>query len=49
MNEKSVNKCLYCDCYDEDFGCTMPSMDKWYACPLEANDEELQEDLRNDT
>ena len=38
MNEKSVNECLYCDCYDEDFGCTMPSMDKCYACPLEAND-----------
>ena len=48
MNEKSVNRCLYCDCYDEDFGCTMSSMDKWYACPLETNDEELQEELIND-
>lgn len=31
MNEK--NKCLACDCYDEDFGCTMPSIHKFYACP----------------
>ena len=34
--------CLDCDCYDEDFGCTMPSVDKSYACPLE-EDEELRE------
>ena len=43
MNEKNVNECLYCGCYDEDFGCTMPSIDKWYACPLEADEEELRE------
>ena len=43
MNEKNVNECLYCGCYDEDFGCTMPSIDKWYACPLERNEEELRE------
>lgn len=29
-----MNECLYCDCYDEDFGCTMSSIDKEYACPL---------------
>ena len=28
-------ECLRCDCYDSDFGCTCPSIDKWYACPLE--------------
>lgn len=29
------NPCLGCGFYDCDFGCTCPSMDKWYACPLE--------------
>jgi hypothetical protein len=37
--EKSCYSCDCCDCYDEDFGCTMPSVDKSYACPLEAEDE----------
>ena len=27
------NLCLDCDCYDSDFGCTMSSIDKSYACP----------------
>lgn len=48
MNEKNVNECLYCGCYDEDFGCTMPSIDKWYACPLEADEEELGRILDNE-
>lgn len=30
----SGNMCLFCDCYDDDRGCTMPSSDKQYACPL---------------
>lgn len=30
----SKNECLRCDCYDEDVGCTMPSIDKCYACSL---------------
>ncbi|WMJ84281.1 hypothetical protein ACS3UN_08010 [Oscillospiraceae bacterium LTW-04] len=30
----SENPCLYCGCYDEDFGCTMFFVDKGYACPL---------------
>lgn len=34
--------CYSCDCYDEDFGCTMPSIDKSYACPLEADEETLR-------
>lgn len=37
------NPCLYCDCYNLDMGCMMPSIDKWYACPLEINEEELEE------
>lgn len=27
--------CFTCGFYDEDYGCTCPSCDKWYACPLE--------------
>lgn len=37
------NQCFECDCYDSDFGCTCPSLDKWYACPLEMTEEELQD------
>lgn len=29
-----MSDCIYCDCYDPDLGCTMPSVDKSYACPL---------------
>lgn len=39
MNKRETNPCLYCDCYDEDFGCTMPSVDKAYACPLEKREK----------
>ena len=37
-----MNECLGCGCYDEDFGCTMPSIDKWYACPLCAREDEIE-------
>lgn len=36
-------ECLKCDCYDEDVGCTMPSVDKCYACSLYAYEDELKE------
>lgn len=29
------NECFHCDCYDSDRGCTMPSIDRVYACTLE--------------
>ena len=32
-NEK--DPCLTCGCYDQDMGCTMPSVDKLYACSRE--------------
>lgn len=32
-----LNECFQCDCYDEDFCCTMSSYDKVYACPLNYN------------
>lgn len=35
-----MNECFNCDCYDEDYGCTMPSCDKWYACPVYGLSEE---------
>lgn len=38
-----MNECLKCDCYDEDVGCAMPSIDKCYACPLYECEDELKE------
>ena len=35
--------CLNCDCHDPDMGCTMPSIDKSYACPLVSCDDEQTE------
>lgn len=31
--------CFDCDCYDSDFGCTMPSIDLSYACSLSSDDD----------
>lgn len=36
-------ECLSCDCYDPDMGCTMLSIDREYACPITANENELKE------
>lgn len=37
------------DCYDCDFNqcgaCICPSIDKWYACPIESQKEENQKEL----
>ena len=31
-----MDKCYNCGFWDSDYeGCTCPSLDKWYACPLE--------------
>ena len=30
-----MKKCRICGFYDEDYGCTCPSQDRWYACPIE--------------
>lgn len=35
MERKDKNPCINCDCNDEELGCTMPSLDKSYACTLE--------------
>lgn len=39
MKEKEwMSPCLTCGCYDEDYGCTMPSVDMLYACSLYADE-----------
>ena len=38
--------CMDCDAYDCDFGCTMPSIHKWYACPIESELPENQAKLQ---
>lgn len=41
-----MNRCLSCSCWDSDReGCTMPSMDMWYACPIESQKPENQKEL----
>lgn len=40
-----MNRCLTCGCWDSDLGCTMPSIDMWYACPIEAEKPENQRAL----
>jgi len=41
------NPCVGCGCYDEDMGCTCPSVDIWYVCPLEP--EPTDEDFLTET
>lgn len=43
-----MNKCFQCDCYDEDYGCTMPSIDKGYACPLNQEYYKEQEETNDE-
>lgn len=30
-----MDECYECGFNDEDYGCTCPHSDKWYACPIE--------------
>lgn len=30
-----MKECYTCGFNDEDYGCTCPHADKWYACPIE--------------
>lgn len=39
---RKINPCYGCGCYDEDMGCTMPSIDREYACPLKNENEETE-------
>ena len=36
----SDDPCIGCLCYDPDFACTMPSIDRSFACPLYADPDE---------
>ena len=40
-----MDKCLKCGFNDSDFGCTCPSYDKWYACPIESEKPENKQAL----
>lgn len=42
---ESSDPCLDCDCNDPDMGCTMPGVDRSYACPLGSRDCEQTEAL----
>lgn len=42
-----MNECYYCGFYDQEReGCTCPSTDMWYACPIESEKPENQEELK---
>lgn len=42
--KQKVNPCFLCSCWDEDReGCTMPAVDRIYACPLEFDEEDNEE------
>lgn len=43
FDDCNCNPCLNCDCYNPDFGCTMPSIHRSYACSLESDDEFIDE------
>lgn len=41
-------KCYDCGFWDSDReGCTCPSVDMWYACPIEAAKPENQKELED--
>lgn len=45
MNQFNNHYCYMCDCYDGDVEqCTMPSIDRYYACPIYACDMEFEEE-----
>ena len=42
-----MKECYYCGFYDQEReGCTCPSTDMWYACPIESKKPENQEELK---
>ena len=47
MREKIKDPCLDCGFWDsEREGCTCPSSDTWYACPIEAEKPENKKALQ---
>lgn len=41
-----MNECIRCGFNDADYGCTCPSYDKWYACPIESKEPEKVQALK---
>ena len=41
-----MNECIRCGFNDADYGCTCPSYDKWYACPIESKEPENVQALK---
>ena len=39
LKPEPPNPCLDCDCYDPDMGCSMPGIDRSYACPQRFEDD----------
>ena len=43
-----MSECYSCGFWNSDYGsCTCPSLDKWYACPVESKKPENVEALRD--
>ncbi len=40
-----MSECYKCGFNDEDYGCTCPYSDKWYACPIESKKPQNQKAL----
>lgn len=40
-----MTECRRCGFNDEDYGCTCPHSDKWYACPIESKKPQNQKAL----
>lgn len=51
MRRETGNPCFDYGCgwYDSDLGCTCPSLEKWYQCPLEPEPdwEEIMKEEKN--
>lgn len=41
-----MEECYTCGFNDEDYGCTCPFSDKWYACPIENKKPENRQELK---
>ena len=41
-----MKECFKCGFNDEDYGCTCPHSDKWYACPIENKKPENIKELK---
>lgn len=41
-----MKECYNCSAWDSDYNCcTIPSIDRWYNCPIEADTPEHQKEM----